>query len=88
MTRRRVEIAASLATRGHPAYWANDDEAAILSGMSPNAFRDWLKTPEAVSFPKSDPRNGKRRIPDILAFWGLDKGEPQQRSAAELETFQ
>jgi hypothetical protein len=87
MTRRRSEIAISLAERGRPVYWANDDEAAVLSGMSPTQFRNWLKIPEAVSFPKVDQRNGKRRIPEILAFWGIDRGEPEKRGVEELETF-
>lgn len=86
MTKPRAAVSASLAAKGHPAYWANEDEAAILSGMSPNAFKIWLRSKAALGFPKPDPNNDKRRIPDILAFWGLAPVE-STRGIEDLETF-
>jgi hypothetical protein len=78
VTSARAKIEASLAVRGRPAQWANEQEAAALSGMAPEAFRQKLSDLEKRGFPQVNPDNGKRSIPHILAFWGL----PQSHSGA------
>lgn len=71
MTAPRHRIAQSLAARGRPAMWATDAEAAILSGMSIDTFKDELPDLERRGFPRKNGINGKRSIPAILDFWGL-----------------
>lgn len=51
--------------------WANEQEAAVLSGVGVETFRDKVKKWEARGFPRVNPENGKRAIPLILAFWRL-----------------
>lgn len=75
MTLPRRKIEASLAERGRPAMWANEQEAAALSGVSLQTFRSKVGSWELHGFPKNHPENGHRSIPGILAFWGL----PQTR---------
>lgn len=69
MTRRRADIATSLAERGRPEMWANEAEAASLCGLSPNEFKAKLPDLERQGFPPQHPVNGKRYIPHILAFF-------------------
>lgn len=71
MTSPRAKIESSLAERGRPAMWANENEAAVLSGVNPESFRAKVKGWEKKGFPQINPENGKRSIPAILAFWGL-----------------
>jgi hypothetical protein len=74
MTVRKREIEKSLAERGRPAMWANEQEAAVLSGVTGDAFRRKVKEWERRGFPPVNRENGKRPIPGILAFWGLPMG--------------
>lgn len=71
MTAPRHKIEASLAERGRPAMWANEQEAAALSGVSVQTFRCKVSSWERHGFPKVHPDNGRRSIPAILVFWGL-----------------
>ena len=74
MTTRRSKIEASLADRGRPAMWANEQEAAALSGVGVQTFRQKAASWESIGFPHVNPENGRRSIPAILAFWGLPQG--------------
>jgi hypothetical protein len=74
MTAPRGKIEASLAERGRPTMWANEQEAAVLSGVAYATFRRKLAGWEARGFPRVNQENGKRSIPGILAFWGLPMG--------------
>lgn len=76
MTATRAKIEASLAERGRPVEWANEQQAAVLSGVSANAFRKKVKGWEASGFPQKNPENGKRPIRAILAFWRLPANHP------------
>ena len=78
MSRRpaRKEIEASLAERGRPVLWANEQETAVLSGFSVEAFRQQLPALEKLGFPRANPLNGKRPIPAILQFWRLPVNDP------------
>lgn len=69
MTRPRAAISASLSARGRAENWANEDEAAALSGMCGDIYRAQLAALETAGFPKRSPWNGKRFIPAILAFF-------------------
>jgi hypothetical protein len=71
MRARRGDIEHSLAQRGRPAYWANEQEAAILSGVGMDRFRLKVKEWEVRGFPEVNAENGKRSIPRILTFWGI-----------------
>lgn len=51
--------------------WANEQEAAVLSGFSPVRYRQMLPALESRGFPPVNPLNGLRPIPAILAFWKL-----------------
>jgi hypothetical protein len=51
--------------------WANEQEAAILSGVSIDRFRRNVRAWEGCGFPHVNSGNGKRCIPAILAFWGI-----------------
>ena len=78
MARARALVATALAERGRPQMWANEQEAAELSGMSAGRFRQKVREFEKRGFPRVNPDNGKRSIPAILAFWKLaanDRGE-------------
>lgn len=79
-TRPRGKVEASLAERGRPAMWANEQEAAVLSGVNYETFRQKVHRWEAQGFPTVNGENRKRPIPGILAFWRLPQG------AAILET--
>ncbi len=81
MTVSRGKIGKSLAERGRPAMWANEQEAAVLSGMSPDRFRKAAPILEASGFPKIEPENGLRFIPGILRFWAARAGEPVESVA-------
>lgn len=52
--------------------WANEQEAAVLSGYSVEVFRKELPSLEADGFPLKSKRNGQRHIPSILHFWARD----------------
>lgn len=71
MTAPRSKVAASLAEMGRPLDWANEQQAAVLSGVGPTMFRRKVKSWEKRGFPQINPENGKRSIPGILAFWNL-----------------
>lgn len=71
MTAPRRKIEASLAERGRPAMWANEQEAAALSGVGVQTFRQKVSAWERRGFPPINPENGRRSIPAVLAFWGL-----------------
>ena len=76
MTAARAKVSSSLADRGRPEMWANEQESAELSGMSPNRFKTVLPALTKRGFPPINPINGKRPIPAILAFWGLRANDP------------
>jgi hypothetical protein len=69
MTAPRSKIESSLAERGRPAMWANEQESAVLSGYSVEGFREALPALEKAGFPRKSPWNGLRHIPSILHFW-------------------
>jgi hypothetical protein len=71
MSARLGKIERSLADRGRPVMWANEQEAALLSGVGPDKFRLKIRAWEQRGFPKVNSENGKRSIPAILVFWGL-----------------
>lgn len=75
MTAPRSKIEQSLADRGRPVYWANEAETAVLSGMSPEAFRCKLPQLDTLGFPKPNRLNGLRSIPAILAFWRITEND-------------
>lgn len=56
--------------------WANEAEAAVLSGVGVESFRAKVKGWEKRGFPQVNPENGKRSIPAILAFWDLPQNHP------------
>jgi hypothetical protein len=76
MTRRRHDVVASLADRGRPELWATEDEAAALSGVGPERFREKVEELEAKGFPKIHPFNGKRFIPAMVEFWAIEQRNP------------
>lgn len=95
MTVPRGKIEASLAERGRPAMWANEQESAVLSGLSPRRFGEIIAELESRGFPQKNPDNGLRPIPAILAFWKLPANlsglpaailEPE-RSERDLENW-
>lgn len=96
MSAPRAKIAASLAERGRPELWANEQEAAVLSGMAYESFRLVVLELERRGFPRQNPNNGKRWIDDIIRFWAGDRASrplpatetPPQDGGAEVETFQ
>jgi hypothetical protein len=53
--------------------WANEQEAAVLSGVPMDQYRCKVARWEARGFPTANPENGKRSIPAILAFWGFSQ---------------
>ena len=69
MTASKAKIERSLAARGRPANWANEQEAAVLSGFSPMVFRQNVRDLESQGFPRVNPINGMRFIPAINDFW-------------------
>jgi hypothetical protein len=73
MRARKGKIEQSLAQRGRPAVWANEQEAAVLSGVAMDRFRSRVRTWEVRGFPKVNSENGKRSIPAILAFWNISQ---------------
>lgn len=85
MTVARTKVSASLADRGRPEFWANEQESAALSGMTADIFAKRLADLEAKGFPKISPWNGKRFIPHIIAFW---EGNPQPDSTPAKEDGQ
>lgn len=94
MTAPRSKIEASLAERGRPAMWANEQETATLSGYSPASFKPALPKLEEAGFPQVNPRNGLRFIPAIIDFWRREVDAarlavPESAPAAEqdLEEF-
>lgn len=76
MTVAKGKVEASLAERGRPAMWANEQEAAVLSGLSPDRFRRLVAQIDAEGFPRIEPHNGLRFIPAILRFWASRAGLP------------
>lgn len=77
MTKPRAVVSASLAERGRPEMWANEQEAAALSGMKPETFASKVKQLEALGFPLKSAWNTKRFIPAIIDFWRLQQEEPE-----------
>jgi hypothetical protein len=65
----RAKISASLADRGRPEMWANEQESAALSGMDQDKYYAVLLKLEAAGFPKRSHWNSKRFIPFIEDFW-------------------
>lgn len=80
MTAPRGKVEASLAERGRPAMWANEQEAMALSGYPIDGvkFRGALPALEAEGFPRINPRNGLRFIPAIVDYWArqIDRAAP------------
>lgn len=83
MSTRRGEIEQSLAIRGRPVLWANEQEAAALSGVGYDRFRRRIKEWEERGFPKANLENGKRSIPAILAFWAVPQNSFDAGATAE-----
>lgn len=94
MTAQRAKIEASLAERGRPVDWANEQETAALCGVPYDKYRKNLADMEARGFPKVFAFNGLRFIPFIKAYLlrELDAAQkaPAESPAADethLETF-
>lgn len=93
MTQPRAKIEASLAERGRPANWANENEAAVLSGYSLESFRSATADLEAAGFPQINRWNRKRYIPAILNFWAAQvdsapiKKTESEPDGQEVENF-
>lgn len=85
MTARRANIAASLAARGRPELWANEQESAVLSGMSPEQFAKKVEALEVAGFPKPNSWNDKRFIPHIVGFWDRGGAIPEHANGNEVE---
>jgi len=75
MKLRQSDIELALAERGRPLMWANEQQAASLSGVGIDRFRAKIAAWEERGFPKVNPENGKRSIPQILAFWDLPRSQ-------------
>lgn len=86
MTAPRAKIEASLAERGRPAMWANEQEAAVLAGYGADGvdFRAAVKDLEARGFPPINPSNNKRFIPAIEAFYWAELDRLRQGRAESL----
>jgi hypothetical protein len=69
MTAPRAKVSASLADRGRPEMWVNEQESAVLSGMEIDKYYASLPRLEASGFPKKNPWNNKRFVPTIIDFW-------------------
>lgn len=80
MTAPRGKIEASLAERGRPALWANEQEAAVLSGYPSDGvkYRAALAEMENGGFPQVNPKNGLRYIPAIIDFWARQIDAPMR----------
>ena len=91
MTKARGAIAVSLAERGWREQWANEEEAACLSGLSSDAFRHKLPELEIAGFPRRNSWNGLRFTPAIEEFWRRESARgaerPRRPATRELETF-
>lgn len=86
MTAPRGKIEASLAERGRPVNWANEQESAVLAGFPADgmAFRAALKDLEAKGFPPINHSNNKRFIPAIQAFYWAELDSMRQGKAESL----
>jgi hypothetical protein len=82
--RRTSLVIDALLKRGIADCWANEAEAAVLSGMHVKTFRQKRADLEARGFPKIDPANGKRFIPAILDFWQR-RAQPDDRTVPQDE---
>jgi len=76
--------------------WANEQEAAVLSGYSPEAFRAALSGLEKAGFPQVSRWNSKRYIPAIINFWAsqvdsclspVAESEDEAADGPEVENF-
>jgi hypothetical protein len=68
MTAPRGKVSASLAARGRPEDWANEQESACLLGLESDKYYSLLPQMEANGFPKKTSWNNKRFIPAIDEF--------------------
>jgi hypothetical protein len=69
VTAPRSKVSASLAERGRPEMWANEQEAACLSGLESDKYYSLLPRLEAAGFPRKSSWNNKRFVPAIVDFW-------------------
>jgi hypothetical protein len=86
MTAPKAKVSASLAARGRPEDWANEQESACLLGLESDKYYDLLSKLEASGFPKKTPWNNKRFIPAIDEFrrrWLAGDFREVAKSAAE-----
>jgi hypothetical protein len=84
----RAKIIASLAEAGRPLMWADENQAAVLSGFSPERFRREVRGLELRGFPPINSLNGKRSIPAILAFWKLPANDTAAGPAPDDRTVE
>lgn len=79
MTAPRSKVAASLAERGRPEMWANEQEACSLSGYPLDGvkFRAELPDLEKEGFPQVNRRNGRRFVPAIIDYWAKQLDAPR-----------
>lgn len=68
MTASRGKVSASLAARGRPEDWANEQESACLLGLESDKYYALIPMLEATGFPRKTPWNNKRFIPAIDEF--------------------
>lgn len=91
MTKPRAVVSASLAERGWREQWVNEEEAAALSGFSPDGFRHNIAELESAGFPRPNRWNGLRSAEAIAEFWRREAvrqaERPRRPSTRELETF-
>ena len=67
--------------------WANEKEAAELSGVTVLRFRKRVKEWEEKGFPQKHPETGKRFIPAVLRFWDPIPDSPRQRRASKTMRY-
>lgn len=93
MTTARSKVSASLAARGRPEDWANEQESACLLGLESDKYYARLPELEAMGFPKKTPWNNKRFIPAIDEFkrrnldadlFGVSKSQPELEPKANF----
>src|SRR5690349_12238852 len=82
MTHDNKKMGNDIVASGWPALWADEKEAAELSGVTILRFRQRVKEWEERGFPRKNPETGKRFIPAILRYWDpIPGGLRPQRSS-------
>jgi hypothetical protein len=67
--------------------WAEEKEAAELSGVTISRFRERVKEWEENGFPSKHPETGMRFIPAILRFWDPVPDSPRLRRSSKAARY-